>query len=320
MVITAIALILSGCSKEDAADIPEPEDPAVIWEKPEAIRYGTELGQSQLNASADVPGIFIYDPPAGTILLPGTKQLLSAIFRPEDSVRYNAVNVAVFIDVLGPATLSDTDGNIYGTVTLGRQVWMAENLKTTQLAHGTPILHEPKEDDWTSHDTPAYCWYENDSIVNGSLYGALYNWHTVETGKLCPSGWHVPDTAEWKELEEYLISAGYNYDGSLDANKIAKSMSASGHWGESTTEGSPGNTDYPEKTNASGFSALPGGRIDGQGPRGLTWEACFWTSSAHTGTISYARRVIATESGLIDFAMGNGVGFSVRCVMDEAGE
>lgn len=88
--------------------------------------------------------------------------------------------------------LTDIDGNKYRTVVIGKQVWMAENLKTTRLNDGTVIPLNKGEEVWGKLKIQCYCWYNNDSAKYGAVYGALYNWYAVNTGKLCPDGWHVP--------------------------------------------------------------------------------------------------------------------------------
>ncbi len=100
-------------------------------------------------------------------------------------------------------TVVDIDGNIYRTVKIGNQIWMAENLKTTRLNDGQSILYEPDNSDWANLRTPGYCWPNNEPS-NKDDYGALYNWYAVDTGKLAPIGWHVPTMNEWRILIDYL--------------------------------------------------------------------------------------------------------------------
>ena len=105
----------------------------------------------------------------------------------------------------------------------------------------------------------------------------MYNWYAVNTGKLAPAGWHVPTDAEWTELEEYLISNGYNWDGTTTSNKIAKSLASKGGWKLSSGEGNIGND--MTSNNRTGFSALPGGfrgyngYFYSQGSYGYWWSA-----------------------------------------------
>jgi len=143
-----------------------------------------------------------------------------------------------------PQYVMDIDSNTYKVVKIGKQVWMAENLKTTRLNDGTIIPFVPEDKQWLGLKTPALCWYNdgpflNDSARYVSTYGFLYNWHAVNTGKLCPDGWHVPSAYEWEELHAYLgIYAG---------GKMKESGTQ--HW----------NSTSPEVTNESGFTALPSG-------------------------------------------------------------
>jgi uncharacterized protein (TIGR02145 family) len=133
---------------------------------------------------------------------------------------------------------------------------MVENLKTTKYNDGTSIPFVSDTTVWSNLTTPGYCWY-NDDFSNKELFGALYNWYAVNTGKLAPAGWHVPTVADWTTLQDYLIANGYNWDGTTTSNKIAKAMAAQTDWSTSTKTGSIGND--LSKNNTSGFSALPGG-------------------------------------------------------------
>lgn len=100
-------------------------------------------------------------------------------------------------------TVLDIDGNVYRTVTIGTQVWMVENLKTTRLNDGTPLQLVPFPSVWRRTVDPAYCWRQNDSSYK-EPFGALYNWHAVRTGKLAPPGWHVPTDEDWTILTSFL--------------------------------------------------------------------------------------------------------------------
>ena len=128
-----------------------------------------------------------------------------------------------------PNTVTDIDGNVYTTVTIGTQTWTVENLRVTRYNDGTAIPHVKDSSAWFNLTSPGYCYYSNDSASNAFKYGALYNWHAVGTGKLAPAGWHVPTVEEWTELENYLVLNGYNWNGTTDTtdtNRIAKSMAA----------------------------------------------------------------------------------------------
>ena len=97
------------------------------------------------------------------------------------------------LNVMQAQTVKDADGNVYASTTIGKQVWLVENLKTTKYNDGTPIPLVTKDNAWQELKTGAYCWLNND-IKNKDVSGALYNWYTIKTKKLCPKGWHVPLT------------------------------------------------------------------------------------------------------------------------------
>ena len=98
----------------------------------------------------------------------------------------------------------------YRTVQIGDQTWMAENLRTTLFNDGTPIPLIKDEKEWEQATTPAYCWYDNDKKKHGDTYGPLYNWYTVNTGKLCPVGWHVPSDDDWTALTHFWATASFS--------------------------------------------------------------------------------------------------------------
>jgi uncharacterized protein (TIGR02145 family) len=102
------------------------------------------------------------------------------------------------------ATLSDVNGNVYCTVDIGTQVWMAENLRVTKYNDGKSILLVTDNTTWGSLTVAGYCWRDNDSVTYKNTDGALYNWYVVNTGKLCPIGWHVPSDQDWTTLEQFL--------------------------------------------------------------------------------------------------------------------
>ena len=132
--------------------------------------------------------------------------------------------VAVFTLSSNAQTVTDKDGNIYDTVHIGKQVWLKENLATTKYNDGTQIPLVT-DNSWYNLSTAAYCWYGNDSATYKPLSGALYNWYAVNTGKLCPAGWHVPADTEWTTLAKYLdpnalANDCYNIQSSIAGDKL----------------------------------------------------------------------------------------------------
>jgi len=217
-----------------------------------------------------------------------------------------------------PTTVSDYDGNTYNIITIGSQDWIQENLKTTHYNNGDIIANITDNTEWSGLTSGAYCWYDNDEGTYKDTYGALYNWYAVNTGKLCPAGWHVPTDAEWTTMENYLIANGYNYDGTTTDNKIAKALASTTLWISSTNTGAVGNTDYPAKRNASGFTALPGGYR-------YYWDGTFLgiSSFGYWGSATENSTSVAWKRGMFYYAIivlrsyiTKESGFSVRCIKD----
>lgn len=194
----------------------------------------------------------------------------------------------------------DMNNQHYAVVTIGTQTWMAENLRATKYKNGTPIPHVSDPNIWGIQFTPAYCWYDNDSASSSGTYGALYKWFTIETGNLCPTGWHVPTQAEWTTLRNYL--GGDSLTGGM--------MKETGnqHWDSPNTNA----------TNASGFTALPGGlRAAGTGAYlGLGLNGNWWSATGYSTSSAYCYQLNHDEGNLSAVGNNKGNGFSVRCVKD----
>lgn len=212
------------------------------------------------------------------------------------------------------STLTDIDGNVYVTVTLGTQTWMAENLKVSKYNDNTPIPNVTNNTEWAYLTTGAWCNYNN-LAVNDTIYGKLYNWYAVNTGKLAPTGWHVPTDAEWTILQEYLIAHGGNYDGSTTGNDISKSLAAKIIWPADNTQGTIGT--LLSINNSSGFNALPGGYRDGPFYNYIN-EGNWWTSTIGGDYNQYAwhRNMKYYLRYLYRNLQYPEVGMSVRCVKD----
>jgi len=201
-------------------------------------------------------------------------------------------------DWFSPAgTTVDIDGNSYNLIKIGTQTWFRENLKTTKYNDGILIPNVVDGYQWTYLTTDAF---------NVQAYGNLYNWYAINTGKLCPTGWHVPSSNEWKVLEDFL-------GGSYDAGGRLKEEGTV-HWDE---------PNYGA-INSSGFSALPAGFFSVEylsGPislfDGLGYFTGFW-SSTEADSLTAFSRFLSSE----DHIMGSGVdakfsGLSVRCLKND---
>lgn len=206
-------------------------------------------------------------------------------------------------------TVTDISGNVYHTVTIGTQVWMVENLKTTKLNDGTSIPEITVDADWSNLTTSGYCWYDNNSATS---YGALYNWYAVNTGKLAPTGWHVASDADWKTLESHLGMSALELDfygdwrGGDAAVGGQLKETGTAHWAASNAF----------CTNESGFTALPSGlRSYEQGTFSYYGtEAYFWTSSAYDATDAWMRVLSSSDIRIWRSTNNYKEGHCVRCV------
>ncbi len=208
------------------------------------------------------------------------------------------------LTALQAQTVKDIDGNVYKTVTIGSQVWLKENLKTTRYNDGTiiPMVSDGKA--WKVLTTPAYCWYNNDKTAYKNEYGALYNWYTVNTNKLCPVGWHVPTDAEWRTLTTYLGGE------SVAGGKMKEKGTT--HW-ESPNVGA---------TNESGFTAISSGfrnkagEFDYSGSNVDIFHSngYWWSSTGLYFYNAYYRRLYHTLNDIYSSLSDKRFGFSVRCL------
>jgi uncharacterized protein (TIGR02145 family) len=213
-----------------------------------------------------------------------------------EALKRDSRKISPFDDINLPKSIYltdviDIDGNVYRTVKIGNQTWMVENLTAI------PLVTDDTQ--WRLRTTPGFCWYNNDEASYKDVYGALYNWYSVNTGKLCPIGWHMPTDNEWGSLSDYL---GGDY---VAGGKLKETGTT--HW-NSPNEGA---------TNETGFTALPGGyrnQLENQvtqfGFSGITGK--WWAST---------RGMLMSMNNDWDditkyFTYYDEVGLSVRCLKD----
>ncbi len=239
-------------------------------------------------------------------LTPVTTYYVRAFATNESGTSYDN-EVAVTTDFLNCGTITDADLNEYQTVSIGSQCWMRENLAVTQYSDNTPIPEIGDAGLWANSNSPAMCWYENDYVSYGSVYGALYKYYAVdyiENGNrnICPDGWHIPGDEEWTELIDALGGMA------LAGGKMKEAGTV--HWLDPNTGA----------TNESGFTALPGGSRDFDGVFGyITEQSNWWIPVEFSPEMGW--RVQLTNLGE-DVYIGESEksnGASLRCVKNTVG-
>lgn len=217
------------------------------------------------------------------------------------TISLNGGNATVNLQVCNSepgATITDIDGNVYNTVTIGSQIWMKENLKVSKYRNGSAIPTGLSDSLWINTSSGAYAIYNNNA-ANNTTYGKLYNWFAVADPRgLCPAGWHVPTDAEWTTLENFL--GGQTVAG-------GKMKSVSSLW-QSPNTGA---------TNESGFSGLPGGyRYFNGSYNSIGDYGYWWSSTEYSTTDAWARNLDYSNSNSNQYNLIEQNGFSVRCLRD----
>lgn len=199
-------------------------------------------------------------------------------------------------------TVKDCDGNVYHTVTIGTQVWMLENLKTTKYRDCTPIANVRDDAAWGALTTGAYCDYKNVE-KNSATYGRLYNWYVIgDKCGIAPAGLHLPANDEFTTLVTYLVLE------EVAGGKLKEAGFT--HWPSPNKDAS----------NSSGFTALPGedrakgGSFYALGQYGYLWTG---TEQGRDNKSAYNRHILLYSGALEDnYIDTKCAGFSIRCIKD----
>ncbi len=226
-------------------------------------------------------------------------------------------------------TVADVDNNIYPTVQLGAQCWMAENLRTTHYADGTYITYG--EGSSSSNEAYRYCPYG--ASINLYPGGFLYNWTAVMGGAaassanpsgvqgICPDGWHLPSKAEWTQLLNYVSGQSvFVYSYSAGDSHIAYSLANPSGWKSSNTVGAPGCQGQGHLVDTilrTGFSAFPAQSFD---PSSIGQYANFWTSTdgSYSGT-AFEYYMSYNSYSMSNMSTSKSDYLSVRCVKNTSG-
>ncbi len=193
--------------------------------------------------------------------------------------------------------MTDQDGNVYKTIVIGTQEWMAENLKASHYRNGDAIPLVTSDSIWAGLSTGATCWYNNDSVNYNCPYGKFYNGYAVaDPRNICPAGWHIPSDSEW------ILIGFFLGEDSIAGGKMKST--ATNYWYNPNSAAD----------NTSGFSGLPGGwRYENGTYAFLTADGIWWGFSQGT----FVSRHLVYSNGTL-YRIYNGVrfGFSVRCLRD----
>ncbi len=225
-------------------------------------------------------------------LNPGTDYYFCAYAVNEKGTAFGEVKAIQTKDIV-----TDVDGNIYTTVKIGDQTWMAENLKTIKYRNGDHIPNVTNQQEWIDFTSGAYCYYNN-NLSNAFIYGNIYNWFALMDDRgLCPEGWNAPDIDDWMELIDFA--------GGLEFAAVSLKHKGLDFW------------EYPNlgANNTTGFTALPGGQLSSSDFHGINRFSTFWTSTEQQE--GFMANYILMNSGMtrvfINMMFIN-YGHSVRCV------
>jgi uncharacterized protein (TIGR02145 family) len=271
-----------------------------------SVPYALYSGNGILGVSATGDSLFLGN--GTSIIIPGISEA-NIDGNQTGSVFHSCGADSVHNPNLNYGTMTDQEGNVYKTIVIGTQEWMAENLKTSKYRNSETIANVTDNAQWANLTAGAWCYFNNDNQFD-CPYGKLYNWYAVSDNRnLCPNGWHIPTDLEWNTLVGYL-------DPTFDPNAQGVQSNIAG------SELKTISTQYwqspnANSTNESGFSGIPGGQRGSNGGDGLIFDSgFFWSRTESSITSAWARDlgydVLNIQRGFDDKIKG----FSVRCLKD----
>lgn len=224
------------------------------------------------------------------------------------------------------AKVTDIDGNVYWTVAIDTIEWMAQNLRTSKYADGTPILTGLSDDEWENTNEGAYREIPYDDTLSNSRgfdlpllefesYGFLYNAHAADANP-CPEGWHVAKQMEWNFMLAYL-KLFYDIGDNQVGNAIKSCRQVNSPLGGGCkTDWHPRWDEHPTEygTNKVFFLGLPAGDVDPSGVySGLGKTGTWWTLNYSSGWPSRIS-LNYTSGGAQQGASRPNFGYSIRCI------
>ena len=264
-----------------------------------SVPYAMHAGNVRLDVSTTGDTLFVGD--GAFVIIPGISEANSFT---TGTTLHTCGAPNVHNPDLTYGSMTDQEGNVYKTIVIGTQEWMAENLNTSIYRNGDAIATGLSNAEWSSTTSGAWVYYNNDAS-NACPYGKLYNWYTcVDARGLCPVGWHVPSYEEWNVLRNSL-----NYEGTE-----ASMMKTTGTLEAGTGLWLAGNE---TSTNGGGFSGTPGGSIGTDGIFGGINGSGFWWSSAEIDEdLSSNQNLYYLFVNAYMLIASKRTGISVRCLRD----
>jgi uncharacterized protein (TIGR02145 family) len=267
-----------------------------------SVPYALHAGSVHLNVSSTGDTLFVGD--GSFVIIPGISEANSFT---TGTTLHTCGAPNVHNPNLTYGSMTDQEGNVYKTIVIGTQEWMAENLNTSIYRNGDAITTGLDNSEWeNTNTTQEGAWtYQNNDPSSACPYGKLYNWYAcMDARQLCPLGWHVPSDDEWSILTTYLggeaIAGGkMKITGTIE--------SVNGLWHAPNSEAS----------NSSGFSGIPQGDRNFQGVFGGFGELGFWWSSSEVDSnYAWNRYLHYNVGSALRLENVKRNGFSVRCLRD----
>ncbi|NQU67470.1 MAG: peptidoglycan DD-metalloendopeptidase family protein [Candidatus Marinimicrobia bacterium] len=309
---------LSGCTDPLATNY----DPEATEDDGSCI-YGM-LGDLNQDSQLNVLDIVVTVNIIMEDIIPDEYQLWAADWNEDNSI--DVVDIVGIVQCIitscwdNSTTVTDIDGNVYNTVVIGNQEWMAENLKVTHYRNGDEISTGFDNSEWGSLPMGSYAVYD-DNPANTDTYGNYYNWYAVDDDRnIAPEGWHIPTDEEIMELEMYLgMSWDEAHNTGLRGTNEGGMLKEGGteHWSMESC-GDPECPDGSTGCNCSGFSALPGGyrhAITGN-YENMNYYGYFWSASDDGSINAWRHSLYLDYSAVARFDSNKHFGFSVRCIKD----
>ena len=317
---------MAGCSDDETTPDPEPESVYTLSLGVNSEEAGSVTGAGEYE-EGDLVSIAA-TPSDGWMFVEwsGDVEFIADDASPQTEVTMPASDVnltATFMEEAEPEpfTVIDIDGNVYRTIILGEQEWMAENLRVTRYNNGDAIPTDLSNTDWVEATQGAYAIYANNEEMV-EHYGKLYNWFAVDDARgLCPEGWSVPGDDDWSQMVDYVVDQGFENHAHM-ANSAANALKSCRQIG-SPLGGDCDTTEHPrwgsEDTHHGfdefAFSALPGGSRWSDGVyRNIGQIGFWWTSDEITTTHALQRNMARYFGHVVQFNGVKTLGFSVRCV------